>query len=358
MQKSCTDAIFEEISLSRLALLTHLLACHALQHAKPQAAKTAARQRQLPRVILIITSTLPDFVAALRADIDAAAAASASTSPLHSGALVGDAHQTHKLLRATLRNLAAAPQIRVVSVTSVPALLAYLSGLNSNSDGDHDENDDDGNDDDGAGAHDFSAEHPKPRAAADGAGQNLFTEPRRGHGQRLLVISSPLALHRTSAAWSAQGLSRCMSVAVDAAARMRRRLVVLECCDASVDVGVGTRDAGASAGAVRDGNETEATEATIRDAADPGLLRHGRDGHDDVSGAGEGEQREWDPWQHEVPMLNATTRTIGSAGFGLDGRVLGRRVKAGDVIGRWCRKVRSGQFERGERQGTGEQWAW
>jgi len=109
----------------------------------------------------------------------------------------------------------------------------------------------------------------------------------------LLVLVDAVSLHQDTASFSAQGLSRAFAAAFEAALRSRRQLVVVEHPKAETarrDVDVEIDDAG-------------------------------------------GRARMEDPWEREVPMLNATTRTFGVGGASA---VLGRTVKIRTVAERWC----------------------
>jgi len=109
----------------------------------------------------------------------------------------------------------------------------------------------------------------------------------------LLVLVDAVSLHQDTASFSAQGLSRAFAAAFEAALRSRWQLVVVE---------------------------------------HPKAVTGRRDVDVEIDDAG-GRARMEDPWEREVPMLNATTRTFGVGGASA---VLGRTVKVRAVAERWC----------------------
>jgi hypothetical protein len=139
-----------------------------------------------------------------------------------------------------------------------------------------------------------------------------------GTGQRgILYIVDMLALHASTAAYSAQGLGRCFAAAVEAAGRAGEGLAVVEC----------VRKASRP--------ETGVGESHDEHMDNDGGERAGDDGDERDLDMGEGEARrsEEDPWEQEVPILNTSMRRLGS-GSGERGWA-GRTVKVRTVAERW-----------------------
>ena len=128
---------------------------------------------------------------------------------------------------------------------------------------------------------------------------------------------------------------------------MRQLLVLAEC---PVPADVPAWDPGVDDGAPRTEDWSGDADAFYEDI-DVQRRTAGQDeqqvaGHSDVDmgdmGAGRGPAEQADdgvedddPWEEEVPVLNATTRA-----FGTEQKVLrGRKVKIKHVVGRWCRVV-------------------
>ena len=100
----------------------------------------------------------------------------------------------------------------------------------------------------------------------------------------LLAIWNLASLHRSTVEHSAQGLSRTLASAVEAAYSAGQRLVL--------------------------------ADSPIMEMVDLG---------------GEVHEAQSDPWQEQVPLLSGSARVAGG------GRVLaGRTVEVGRVLGRWC----------------------
>lgn len=106
----------------------------------------------------------------------------------------------------------------------------------------------------------------------------------------MLFIFGLIALHSSSTEFSAQGLSRSVAMAVEAADNARAKLVLAE---------------------LRKGGENETMDAG-----------------DNI---GESET-EYDPWRQQVSLLNGSVR------FGDDSRPWsGRTVEVRTIVGRWCK---------------------
>lgn len=127
----------------------------------------------------------------------------------------------------------------------------------------------------------------------------------------ILALLNPLALHRETSSFSAQGLSRTFASAVEAADRNRQKLIVTQFLDGHVapeDIGEGERDEGMEDVDVRMAVEAEG------------------------AGIGPEERSEKNPWDQEVGILNVTTRTFGAGERGW----VGRTVMIRRVAERWC----------------------
>lgn len=106
----------------------------------------------------------------------------------------------------------------------------------------------------------------------------------------MLFIFGLIALHSSSTEFSAQGLSRSVAMAVEAADNARAKLVLAELRKGGEN---GTMDAGDHIGE----SETE-----------------------------------YDPWRQQVSLLNGSVR------FGDDSRPWsGRTIEVRTIVGRWCK---------------------
>ncbi|KAK3678030.1 hypothetical protein LTR78_002125 [Recurvomyces mirabilis] len=116
-----------------------------------------------------------------------------------------------------------------------------------------------------------------------------------------LAILNPVNLHRQTSAFSAQGLNRTLSAAVEAAHRAGSRLVIAECTQPLPpipDADVGT--------------ERPHDEGDFADRNEPALTGG--------------------PWEEEVSILNVTTKSFGVGERGW----VGRTVKLRAIVSRWC----------------------
>jgi len=118
--------------------------------------------------------------------------------------------------------------------------------------------------------------------------------------KRTLALLNPLAIHRPTSAFSAQGLNRTFSGAVEAAYASDSRLIIAECDHYA------TRD--------RRNFDTsvQTLDAEVRDAA---------------------QQLAISVWDEEVSILNVTTKSFGAGERGW----VGRTVRVRDIAERWCR---------------------
>ncbi|KAI7163041.1 hypothetical protein KC349_g1596 [Hortaea werneckii] len=127
-------------------------------------------------------------------------------------------------------------------------------------------------------------------------GNHTSTEKDR---KRILALLNPVALHQPTSAFSAQGLNRTFSVAVEAAHASGSRLIIAEC----------DRYASKHRGNLYTSVET--LDPEVRDAT---------------------QQLSMSIWDVEVSILNVTTKSFGAGERGW----VGRTVRVRDVAGRWC----------------------
>lgn len=210
-----------------------------------------------------------------------------------------------ELLIPTLHNLFTTSTIQLTFCASLEALRAHLSSLM-------------------ARALDEPASQPAPRASTSFGGPTI--------SYPILALLNPIALHKETTSFSAQGLSRTLAVAVEAAAFRQQKLVIAECPvpqrlrqrrhDAWTDeeedlLGTGPTSGfgeGGDAGGDVERRENEGGTAT-----------------DDLPMAE--TVAEADPWAERLSILNVTTKS-----FGIGDRAwAGRTVTARSVAERWCR---------------------
>ena len=111
----------------------------------------------------------------------------------------------------------------------------------------------------------------------------------------MLAILGLLDIHRSTSEFSAQGLSRTLSIAVEASMALGRELVIADILPSTED-----KDAMAT-----DGIENEVQP---------------------------------DPWMEQIPILNGSIRSAD------DERVwAGRTIELARIVGRWCRVVNLGE---------------
>lgn len=180
----------------------------------------------------------------------------------HGGA--DEADRLEALVTPTLFNLFTSRHIRLVFCASVQALLVYLTAYS----------------------------RPGTRHVGN------------SEGRERLVLVNPLALHASTSAYSAQGLSRTFATAAETASRTGAMLRVVEC------KGVRRK--------VDDHDEDTTME---EDAVEgPPTIQ-------------EDEEEEKDPWDQELSILNVSARRFGSGSR--DRAWAGRTVKAKRIAGRW-----------------------
>lgn len=237
----------------------------------------------------------------------------------------------HALLNPTLGLLAQSHTMRLSFVTSVPALHAYLSTI---------------------------SEPPSTTGAGPLKAPSAPTATQKALVPTLAVLGA-VALHRGTAAFSAQGLGRAFAAVVEAGWEARMRVVCWEgwTIDGEVDgrglgaprYGDAVGEAVDPLGVVEDGNgdvsENEESERAVADVhvgADFDVNMHDSSDASDTSMSLQandplhGEDGGCDNvsvWDGEVPILNAATKTFGPAGERRGWR--GRTVRVGDVVGRW-----------------------
>lgn len=114
--------------------------------------------------------------------------------------------------------------------------------------------------------------------------------------QRMLAILNPIALHRPTSNFSAQGLNRTLSIAVDAAHQSGSKLVIAEC-------------------PLQEASQAKSDEITGNEDSDPAPVPEDRD-----------------IWDEEVSILNVATKTFGAGERGW----VGRTVKLRTIASRWC----------------------
>ncbi|KAF2229671.1 hypothetical protein EV356DRAFT_455453 [Viridothelium virens] len=138
-------------------------------------------------------------------------------------------------------------------------------------------------------------------------GTNAQVGPRASHRPArvpMLVVVNPIALHRETSAYSAQGLSRAFAAMVEAASKTNRRLVIGECSIPNTP---------------NNANPDEDIDRQDEETTSEAPLYHA-------------EHATVDPWEEDLSILNVTTKSFGAGERGW----VGRTVKIGQVVGRWC----------------------
>ena len=120
-----------------------------------------------------------------------------------------------------------------------------------------------------------------------------------GDRKRILAVLNLVRLHRPTSAFSAQGLNRTLSIAVEAAYHANCQLLIAECSGPEVSEGVIV---------VEDAMES-AMDADTADQTMPRSL-----------------------WDEEVSILNVTTKSFGAGERGW----VGRTMKLRTIAQRWC----------------------
>ncbi|KAK8161241.1 hypothetical protein IWX90DRAFT_289928 [Phyllosticta citrichinensis] len=133
---------------------------------------------------------------------------------------------------------------------------------------------------------------------------NHVSEVSGGTREPMLCILNMLALHRETTSFSAQGISRTLAIAVEAAARCGQKLVISECPGPSDTI----------TGEYRH----EAAERLPQDAE---------------ASVDQEPSEPQDPWSEQLSILNVTTKSFGVGSRGWAGRTVSARA----VAERWCR---------------------
>lgn len=167
----------------------------------------------------------------------------------------------HTLLSPTLRLLAASRMVHLAFIPTLPHLRAYLAAL-------------------------------KAPTNPSGASRQCHQPNSR---RAMLVILSLVDLHRSTSEYSAQGISRTLAIAVEAARLAGLKLVLGE--------------------------------------------RYMEDDNEDIDGVNDGatgavNTAQQKPWTEQIPILSGSVR-FGNG----EGLRAGRAVNVGKVLGRWCRFV-------------------
>lgn len=222
--------------------------------------------------------------------------------------------QTHPLLIPTLRLLSASRTTRLVFLSSVPALHAYLSTITS---------------------------------ASTQSNQSDTMAGNNSTQASTLALLNVVALHRHTAAFSAQGLGRAFAAAVEAGWYAGMRVVVYE-QHAELGRAGDAGDVNGRGGHYDDAMEDEDSDGAARRVSsilpvvgtetDVGMTQRRANSADRRDTGMEAEETALqsgghDIWDDEVPILNAATKTFGVAGERRGW--LGRTVRLRDVAGRW-----------------------
>lgn len=169
----------------------------------------------------------------------------------------------HALLIPTLHQISGSQTLKLAFCSSPESLRAYLSV--------------------------YGMKNDPPR------GTENSSHRAGSHDQPVLALLNPVAIHRGTSSFSAQGLSRTFASAVEAACRADQRLIIAEC------------------------------RSSVRIQGPEGLEMSDDDREVEI-------QSDGDPWDQQVAMLNVTTKSFGAGERGW----VGRTVKAKAVVQRWC----------------------
>jgi len=215
------------------------------------------------QVHLIICSSQDHFIQELLASISHEkdlAIQEAEAEGLPPQKLARIAKRKHDLLMPTLRQLANAKDVKVTFCETLPQLMAYLSVY----------------------------EFPEN---ADATKDNST--------RQTIALLNPISLYRKISSFSAQGLSRTFASAVEAAHRVKARLLIVECL-----------------------SRLQVPLSDMEPRSDDTMMQS------------DGNQRGYDdnPWDEEVSMLNVATKSFGAGERGW----VGRTVKVRTVAERWC----------------------
>lgn len=221
-----------------------------------------------PSSTLIVCSSKDAFIQHLQASISAS---TADEQPCNTNAEEDDSNpakqKQHRWTISTLRLLASAQTLEIAFCEDVTHFRAYL------------------------------AAYPHRGHHLD---QNAIAEPQSTSSKTpFLAILNLIALHRDTSAFSAQGLNRSFSIAVDAAYASGSKILVAEC---AVPI--------AQRGQVQDHAMDDAENGGATAASPERTI----------------------VWDEEVSILNVATKTFGAGERGW----VGRTVKLRSVAERWC----------------------
>lgn len=221
--------------------------------------------RHGPSSTLVICSSKDTFLQKLQAGISQSTQDDEHQQPEDPTTEIRSSARQQKWTAPTLRVLASAQTLKVAFCEDVTHLRAYLA------------------------AYPHRDENLEP--------SNTATSPRVS--QRMLAVLNPIALHRPTSNFSAQGLNRTLSIAVDAAHQSGSKLMIAEC------------------------PVQEASQPTEDEAMD------NEDGEDGETVLAPEHRNMWD---EEVSILNVATKTFGAGERGW----VGRTVKLRAIASRWC----------------------
>jgi hypothetical protein len=128
-----------------------------------------------------------------------------------------------------------------------------------------------------------------------------------GYTDSSLIVVNPIALHRSTSSFSAQGLSRTFAGLIDLSICSRQRLIIAECVPT-----IQNPDQRPQSSSTADSDEGERTIAANTSDNDVDTTPN--------------------PWDQDISILNVTTKSFGVGERGW----VGRTVKIGQVIQRWC----------------------
>lgn len=134
---------------------------------------------------------------------------------------------------------------------------------------------------------------PKSRLADNGSGES---NDQANNEASLLAVLNPIGTHRFTSAFSAQGLNRTISLAVEAAHATQSRLLMVEIPSCKFH---------------EEQNADDSYDFDTETVPAPALTS---------------------PWDEEVSILNVTTKSFGAGGRGW----VGRTVTIRKIAERWC----------------------
>jgi hypothetical protein len=221
---------------------------------------------------LIICSSEADFVRELHASTEyekAQEAQEAEADGLDPARVQRIATRTHPLAVPTIHQIYTSRTVDVTFCETLAQLQAYL------------------------------AVHGLKNAETSSEGETISEgDGRRRDNPPMLILLNAIKLHRGTASFSTQGLSRTLASAVEAAYRARQKLVLVEC---SPHLPVTSND----------DMDTEGGDEDMLDTV---------------------EEQKKDIWEEQLAILNVTTKSFGAGERGW----VGRTVRIRRVVERWC----------------------